>query len=171
MVISKFPSNGESDSSASDDKIKRPKFIVIDDTSEYLYGSSHAKGQADIPEDVFEQSQKIKTSSLKSSIFFRFISFFCANLCFWLMLSNLLWTACFFVLAALTLFRVSSLNQECIRFWNFFKAFLVITQGCILGIFNPALGIGLILLYLSFSSEVFDTSFLKKWLDVLSKQL
>jgi uncharacterized membrane protein len=125
--------------SFEDDSKENPHIIIVEDIEEYVGESSEEE-----PEKKTAPQHAIK-STILLALFFAIA----ALLCIWLTLCNLGFTLLALLAASLFLFRKPGLNRIMGHFWNLFKIFLVCSIGFILGIFNPRLGIGLIMLYLS----------------------
>lgn len=146
---------------------KKPEFIIVEDTREYLQGDG--KHQETF-EEFFKSQPEPQPKQLSSTLFFRLCSGMSAFICFWVMVVSFISAAVVLVPAALLFFQVDKMNLMFLRLWKLFKVFLTCTLGFILGVFNPSLGIGFIMLYFSLKSEAmspFMNTILKRMSDRL----
>lgn len=128
---------------------KKPEFIIIEDTRAYLEGGRKEESF----EEFLEEQPKAPEKPVSHTFFLRLISFISANICFWLAFLQLIMAAVMLVIAGVLLFQVDSMNQSFLGFWKMFKTFFVCLIGFLIGMFNPALGLGMIMLYFSLKTD------------------
>ncbi|WP_068467833.1 hypothetical protein [Candidatus Protochlamydia phocaeensis] len=137
---------------------KRPDFIIIDDTQEYLRGSSNNSSFG------YEQKQKgeFKTRVQQNPFSLRLLCFLGGIFCLIVGLGMLVFSVVLTLLALLLLFQHKKLNQVVFSFWKLYTNIVIAGLACIIGILNPAWGIGLLVLYFALSGEGIGSGLLSK---------
>jgi hypothetical protein len=141
----------------SDDEkshFKKPDFIILEDTKDYIYGSQTVTED----EELWQMQRKKYPIWLRALCFLGvFGSLFFASA----VLSYLLFL---FLGAALYLFQSKEANQSFYKFWRLFNNTVAVTTSLLIGIFSPTLGIGMLIIYFSVRGEDKDRQFLKRTL-------
>lgn len=139
---------------------KKPEFIIIDSTKDYIDSSWESWESKEEPEVEFTPQRK--PLSLR---FFCFLGLVLSLLMALFLLSALLVVFC---LSAVCLFKNVYFNQFSSLFWSSFTNSIVFALGFAIAIFSTALGLGLIMLHFSLlkndrnrNNDIFK-AFLKK---------
>jgi hypothetical protein len=140
-------------------EIKRPEFIIIDDTTEYLHGPRFKSKEK---QGVQAYQAFLEGKSWTFFLFLRIFSLFAALLCFMWMAGSFGLLVFFMALHTLLLFQSQTLNSLCIRFWEVLKLTTISMGGLVLSIFSPSLGFGLLILYFSMRNSEIGNELLKK---------
>lgn len=135
-------------------EFKKPEFIIIDETKDYVYGSS--RGWAG-PEE-----EELLTKKVKNPFSLRLLCVvglvitlvFAGGLISYLALLSLFATLC--------LFRNKSINLALANIWRFFTYALVVAVSLVLAIFSPTLGFTLLVLYFTMKGQGNDRDVLRK---------
>lgn len=136
------------------EKVKRPEFIILDDTQEFIRGGHQ---QYRIPEEEL-LTQEPSRSPLAIRILCLVGLFFSV-----LVAAGLLVGAIVSVLVAtVCLFMNHTANDRVVRFWTLFRHAVVIIVGLLIALFSPTLGFGLLILYFSMKGTSRDREVLKR---------
>jgi len=138
------------------EKVKRPEFIIIDNTQEYIHGSHE---EFRIPEEELltpETSRNPIAIRILCLVGLFFGALFGIGIFVGAVVSVLY--------AALLLFRNHTANDRAVRFCTLSRHALVIVVGLIIAIFSPTLGFALLLLYFSMKGTSRDREVLKRTL-------
>lgn len=133
---------------------KKPEFIIIEDSQEFVHGAKKSRMKADFEDAQFHHSTiKLDTGSLKHALIMRCVSLFFGGVAIFCALVSLLLTALCLISATASFFQNSNVNRLVLSCWAMVKVFLVCLAGSFLGIFSPALGMGLVVLYFSMKAD------------------
>lgn len=126
---------------------KRPDFIVIDDRQEYPYGDQEKQF------DPHADSRMASRSLQNTPFSFRFLCLLGVIFCF-VFGSGLLISACLLTcIALLSLLQNKELNRVVKSLWKLAANTAVAAIGFMLGIISPTLGVGLLIVYFSLSTN------------------
>lgn len=132
----------------------KPEFIVIEDTKEYVYGSS----SLDRPEE------EILKQKIKNPISIRMLCFLALMATFIFIGALFSYLILILLIAMICFFQNEGFNRSLRRLWKVFKNSWVIAVGLALGIFSPALGFTVLLVYFSLKGSGKDRDLLRRTL-------
>jgi hypothetical protein len=132
---------------------KKPEFILIDDRK---------GGQSQTHYDS-EGNPTNDTESFTSQRPFplRFLCFLGVVFCLVFGLGLLVIASLATLGALVFLLQNQELNQSVATLWKLYVNVVIAGLGCVIGVFNPAIGIGLMAVYFSLSGEHSSSDFLK----------
>lgn len=160
MTQTSEPENNTESSYQEKQQQKKPEFIILEGTAEYINGPQGQGGPAG-DEDVLEApTEFFKGKPLRFMITLRFLSLIMTLACIWWALCSFIVLAIALVLATVFLFQSPAFNILLQRVWKLFKLSLVSLVSFFLAIFSPAFGMGTLFLYASLS----DSAVFKQWL-------
>jgi len=129
---------------------KKPEFIIIDEKRAFLKGH-YSKDETF--QEFLEEQPPAPSKPFNDTLILRLLSFFGSILCFWFSLIQLALATVMLVLSAALFLQYEPFNKSFLRFWRMFKTFLTCFIGFVMGVFNPSLGLGMIMLYFSLKSD------------------
>lgn len=132
---------------------KKPEYIIIEGPHDEPRGGYEGSFQSSEAYGDF-----LKTQNVKYPFVVRVIAFLAALCALGWMIGCVISGIIFFVLAAVTLFRVASMNRYALRAWSFFKTALVGFISAMIAIFSPSLGLGLFIMYFTLKHEAIENS-------------
>lgn len=139
---------------SKNEKVKRPEFIIIDNTSDYLNA-----------EEVKEDEQVLSREAGGNPIAIRIL---CILGIFAALIFGMGMIIGFIVRlgwAAIHLFQNTILNQTAARFWKLIKHTIVVIISLLIALFSPTLGFGFMMLYFSMRGNSKDKELLKRTLN------
>lgn len=150
--MTNLPANPQEDSSKKSEedlKIKRPEFIILDDTQDYLRRQQRTTNARPPLEEESFRTVPIMANPLVLRV-----------VCFLGMIASLLvtvgmfiWVVFFFLIALLLFFQVRSVNDILYRTWRIYTNAFAAAIGFALAAISPVLGIGFLVIYFSLRKE------------------
>jgi hypothetical protein len=138
---------------------KTPEFVLIDDREKEANGhqkQTHYDANGN-PTDY----SKTSASQSQGPFSLRFLCFLGFVFCTVFGLGLLLIATLATLMSLVFLLQNKELNRSVLSLWKLYVNVVVAGVGCFIGLFSPAIGIGLIAVYFSFSSEQFSSDVLK----------
>ena len=156
MGTQKRPQESSGDKESEGPHIHRPEFIILE--SEEEQGQSpHAQK---IHSEYFETIQGLNKIQFPWTL--RILIFFTL---FFVLIGTVIVTFFFIIsllFAALAFFQSKTMNDNMVKSWKNVKKLCVFSAGMFLAIFSPALGLGLIVLYLMLQGEHLNKAIMER---------
>lgn len=132
---------------------KKPEYIIIEGPYDQPKGDYREPFEASEPYGNIPKMDKVQYP-----LVVRFISLLAAFCALGWIIGCLISGFIFFFLAAITLFKVNSLNKYALRTWSFFKTAIIGFISAIIAIFSPPLGLGLFIMFFALKNEVIENT-------------
>jgi hypothetical protein len=132
---------------------KKPEYVIIEGPYEEPKGDYTEPFESSGPYGNIPKMDKVQYP-----LVVRFIAVLAAFCALGWVIGCIISGSIFFFLAAITLFKVKSLNKYARRTWSFFKTAMIGFISAVIAIFSPPLGIGLFIMFFALRNEVIENS-------------